>query len=355
MKPKRKIISLTLLLLTALLYIVSLLSSFSGYFSPAQGAAWMLLGLATPAVLALDAVVLAAWLAARRWLAALLPLAALIANAGYIRAMVRLPRSSPLVVQPELRVATLNCYGFNLRGDVAATARDVARIAERERVDILCLQEFGESPDFPADSTAALLARSGLAYWVREGESAVASRYPIAERQHFLFPGSENGGLRADIRIGQHTLRIYSVHLQTSGLHRLRREHLAAHGGRPPLSEAVGVLTRNGALRAGQADWLRAQIDRSPYPVVVAGDFNETPASYVYRQLQQGLVDGFREAGSGYAGTFEQLGVSLRIDFILYDRAMEATSYRTLRDRVSDHRMVVTALRRHPARGQDTR
>ena len=49
------------------------------------------------------------------------------------------------------------------------------------------------------------------------------------------------------------------------------------------------------------------------------------------------------------------LGVSLRIDFILYDRAMEATSYRTLRDRVSDHRMVVTALRRHPARGQDAR
>lgn len=47
--------------------------------------------------------------------------------------------------------------------------------------------------------------------------------------------------------------------------------------------------------------------------------------------------------------------MSLRIDFILYDRAMEATSYRTLRDRVSDHRMVVTALRRHPARGQDAR
>ena len=60
MKPKRKIISLTLLLLTALLYIVSLLCSFSGYFSPEQGAAWMLLGLATPAVLALDAAVLAA-------------------------------------------------------------------------------------------------------------------------------------------------------------------------------------------------------------------------------------------------------------------------------------------------------
>lgn len=351
MKPKRKIISLTLLLLTALLYIVSLLCRFSAFFSPEQGAAWMLLGLATPAVLALDAAALAAWLVARRWLAALLPLAALIANAGYIRAMVRIPRPAAVAAAPELRIATLNCYTFNLRGDVAATAHDVARIVERERIDLLCLQEFGETAAFPADSTAALLARCGLAHWRRAGESALASRYPLEACRHFLFPDSENGGLHADLRINGRTLRIFSVHLQTTGLNQLQLDH----GGRPPLGKAVGALARNGAQRARQVDWLCAQIDASPHPVVVAGDFNETPASYLYRQLHERLTDGFREAGSGCGATFRYLGMPLRIDFILYDRTLEATSYRTLRDRVSDHRMVVAGIRQRPAREQHAR
>ena len=299
MKPKRKFIPLVLLLLTALLYILALLCRFSVYVSPEQGAAWTLLGLATPVVLAANLAALALWLAARRWLTALLPLAALVTHTGYIASMVRLPHAPAAPHAGDIRIATLNCCGLKYRDEVATTARRVAEIVRDERIDILCLQEFGTSPAFPADSIAKLLARSGLRYMVHRDEGAVASRYPILGHRYDRFPDSDNDCLQADIRVGDDTLRLFSIHLQTSGLHQLQAACHDVSDRTPPLREAIDRLAQNGAIRAGQARTLRDRIEASPYPVVLAGDFNETPASYVYRLLRQGLVDGFRQAGRG--------------------------------------------------------
>lgn len=345
MKQKRKAIPLILLLLTALLYILSLWCRFSVLFPPEPGATWMLFGLATPYVVAANLAALLGWLAARRWLAALLPLAAIVTHAGYVASMVRPPHAPAALCENDLRIASLNCYGFGYRNEVAATARNVAAIVRRERIDILCLQEFGSSPAFPADSIAAALARSGLRYMVHRDEGAVASRYPILAHRYAHFPDSGNDWLRADILIGGDTLRLFSVHLQTTGLHQLQTAYRRAHDRRLPVREAIDVMTHNGAIRAEQARTVRAEIDASPYPVVLAGDFNETPSSYVYRLLRQGLVDGFRQAGSGYGGTFRYLGGSVRIDFILHDPRLRSVDYRTLPDPVSDHLTVVSTLR----------
>lgn len=345
MKPKRKAISLLLLLLTALLYLLALLCRFSVLLPPEPETAWMLFGPATPAVLAANLAALLGWLAARRWLAALIPLAAIAAHAGYVASTVRLPHAPAAPHEEEIRIATLNCYGFRYRDEVEITVRNVAETILEERIDILCMQEFGASAACPADSIASRLARSGLRYMVRKNEAAVASRYPILSHRYTRFPESGNDCLQADIAAGDDTLRLFSVHLQTTGLHQLRPADGATDDRSLPVREAIDALTHNGAIRVEQARTVRDAIDASPYPVILAGDFNETPSSYIYRLLRQGLVDGFREAGSGYGGTFRFLGVPLRIDFIFHDPRLRSVDYRTLPYPLSDHRAVVSTLR----------
>lgn len=66
----------------------------------------------------------------------------------------------------------------------------------------------------------------------------------------------------------------------------------------------IGELERNSRIRAQQVREIRAVIDSTHYPVIVAGDFNDTPSSYTYRRLKGDMTDGFWAVGNGFGGTF---------------------------------------------------
>jgi endonuclease/exonuclease/phosphatase family metal-dependent hydrolase len=52
--------------------------------------------------------------------------------------------------------------------------------------------------------------------------------------------------------------------------------------------------------RSRQVEIIVGHIRESPYPVIVTGDFNDTPVSYTYRSLRrQNLDDAFVRSGSG--------------------------------------------------------
>jgi endonuclease/exonuclease/phosphatase family metal-dependent hydrolase len=91
------------------------------------------------------------------------------------------------------------------------------------------------------------------------------------------------------------------------------------------------------AKRAEQVDSLKAYLAKSPYPVILCGDFNDTPNSYAYQQLTDKLTDSFLESGQGFGNTYSGKLPSYRIDYILYSNYF--TSWGCRRDRVnySDH------------------
>jgi endonuclease/exonuclease/phosphatase family metal-dependent hydrolase len=105
--------------------------------------------------------------------------------------------------------------------------------------------------------------------------------------------------------------------------------------------EAVKNLSlslRQGFVRrAHQAEVLRVQIDKSPYPVIVAGDFNDTPVSYSYRKIRKGLKDSFVNSGYGAGFTYKGNYPANRIDYILYDNKLESRYFEIMKVRYSDH------------------
>lgn len=162
-----------------------------------------------------------------------------------------------------------------------------------EQVDVLCLQEFLDDGEFPADSIGALFSRR-MPYFVSEGNGAVVSRYPILDCKYVRFPDTSNDYLRADLLVEGDTLRIFSVHLQTSGIAQLRRRFQKDYNREAPVDSMLGAVDRNSRIRAAQVREIRAETDASPYPVILAGDFNDTPSSYTYREMKGALTDGFR-------------------------------------------------------------
>src|SRR5690606_3320508 len=102
-------------------------------------------------------------------------------------------------------------------------------------------------------------------------------------------------------------------------------------------------------MRASQVKILSEHIQNSPYPVILAGDFNDVPYSYTYFTLRSILRNAFEEAGRGFGFTYNQVLFFLRIDNIFFGEGLEAKVFKTHREvDYSDHYPISAVLKRVP-------
>ena len=225
------------------------------------------------------------------------------------------------------------------------TAGQYARFwQENGRPDILCVQEIGSK------FYHLLAQKMGYEYTfnLKKG-TVIFSRYAIEAGGEVPFPKTSNSSLWADIRIGKKLVRIYNVHLQSNKVSGTTEKVIED----PDLNDGDtwrqigGVLNRVGgatSIRAEQAQRVRQHLAASPNPVVVCGDFNDTPNSYVYAHISEGLADSFRAKGLGLGTTFAGALPLLRIDYILTEKSFTTYSCRTIRSGGSDHYPVAVAI-----------
>ena len=145
--------------------------------------------------------------------------------------------------------------------------------------------------------------------------------------------------------MGDDTVRVFSVHLQTSGISSLRHRFRKDYNSTAPVERVIGELERNSRIRAQQVREIRAVIDSTHYPAILAGDFNDTPSSYTYRRLRGDMSDNNRAVGNGFGGTFRYLGGVLRIDYVFYDDNFTGVGYYMPDDDLSDHKAVIAELK----------
>jgi endonuclease/exonuclease/phosphatase family metal-dependent hydrolase len=156
----------------------------------------------------------------------------------------------------------------------------------------------------------------------------------------------------SDIVIEKDTFRIFNNHLQSFRLRRMERsliEEIASPEDIQTMDEikSLSVSLKQGFVRrAQQAQVVKNYIDKSPYPVIVAGDFNDTPVSYSYRKIRKGLNDSFVKSGYGAGFTYRGNYPPNRIDYILYDKSLINSYFEIVRIKYSDHYPIFAYFRR---------
>jgi len=96
--------------------------------------------------------------------------------------------------------------------------------------------------------------------------------------------------------------------------------------------------------RAEQVDSISAHINNCPHPVIVCGDFNDTPVSYAYRKLTRGLKDAFITTGKGLGNTYLGIFPSFRIDYILHSLDFVPLIFEKVNVELSDHYPIICIL-----------
>ena len=159
-------------------------------------------------------------------------------------------------------------------------------------------------------------------------------------------------GIWADLKIGDDTLRVINVHLQSTSISTedtqfiQHHEYIYDNERNNKFRNIISKLADNNCKRAVQSRHIRSFIEASPYRVLVCGDFNDVPMSYTYRCMSDGLTDAFCDAGRGYSYTFDGYFKLLRIDYMLVDPDVEVISYEVDNGaEYSDHYPVMTRLK----------
>ena len=334
----------------ALLIVGEVAARVSPAWVPWLAPAGYVYGLAYP-LLAVGAV----WrLTSFRWLKSLAPLTVLLLTWPSFSHVfsVGLSKSEVTVSDERFEVTTFNVRRldeFNwLDGD--QTREDLATWLAEQPDGIWCFQEFPKRGKATLRSAGFswLKPRRRLFTWPREAGPALASSYPVKDWTTYMFEDADAGKgrvLQADVETPAGLVRVFNVHLQS--LHFDHADYDAVEEG-PSREEGArlwGLITDASKARALQAQELVRRMEESPYPVIVAGDFNDTPMSYAMHALRGSRAeDTFAAASWGPGGTHLGAIPGLRIDGILADTTLQCVSHKTCRVVLSDHRPVTAVL-----------
>lgn len=161
---------------------------------------------------------------------------------------------------------------------------------------------------------------------------AIFSKYPLINKGAFDFKKTYNNTLYADVVKGGDTVRIYNLHLKSLGI---KPSVTSLQEG-----DTEKLMKRISNAFVAQEEQVKAIIDHkklSPYPVLLCGDFNNTPFSFVYRKLNNNMKDAFLERGNGLGTTYLFDSYPMRIDYILTSESFDIIKFETINESFSDH------------------
>ena len=172
----------------------------------------------------------------------------------------------------------------------------------------------------------------------------IFSRLPFINKQTITFgPPDYNSTFQyVDLLKGIDTIRIFNIHLQSlkftrGNLQYIDDPNLRGDSTFAESKNIVGKLKRGFLKRGIQAEKIKEEINKSPYPAVVCGDFNDVPNSYAYAVIGMNMQNAFVKKGSGIGRTFTGISPTLRIDNIFADKSFAITQFTRINKKLSDH------------------
>jgi endonuclease/exonuclease/phosphatase family metal-dependent hydrolase len=348
--------SMMFLVITVVVMLFTFGGLFGGRVDPVGNTAMAMLVYILPVLIFMNVLLLIYWLVRRRWKWIALPIIPIICCIPYMGTLLQLrPPTSDVEDYKGLMVATYNVQVFG-HETTGFKAEDILAEMKRQKVQVLCLQEYAE---MSGDKKNSENYKTYFPYMAMgKNDMVIFSRYPIKESSNIAFSDPDDdaawetnqSAMWATIEIEGKLIRVFNVHLETTGfsrtMHHAKKILSAGHHVEDNrLIRAIyGNYTLGMIVRSGQARIVANEIAQSKEPCIVCGDFNDVPYSYTYHTMLGNLVDGFKECGSGFMYTFREPKKPVRIDYIFHDESMEGITYYTKDISYSDHLPVFMKL-----------
>jgi len=321
------------------------IASLSVFLSPEKIWYAALFGMAFPYLLVLNLIFVILWIFIKPWFM-LISLAIILV--GYSHIGNYLQFSGKKTTEKGIHITSYNVRYFMGATDFPSkeNADHILNFLRQNASDIICLQEvrLNKRQIFDINNTRiADINHMQLAHSSNAGGQLTMTRFPILNMGEIRFKNSGNMIIFTDILIETDTVRVYNCHLQSYRLQKAEINSIDSMDfenqskAKEKLKDLSFKFKAALIKRAEQAATLRDHIVQCPYPVIVCGDFNDTPVSFTYRTVRGNLKDSFIESGKGTANTYNGKLPSFRIDYILYSPKFTSYNFEVSTLNHSDH------------------
>ncbi|WP_316739778.1 endonuclease/exonuclease/phosphatase family protein [Pedobacter aquatilis] len=253
-----------------------------------------------------------------------------------------------------VRVMTYNVHSFKLYGeDNTIPAKEkMLQVVKDQNPDVVCFQEFYSRRTGKFNTIDSLKQMLNTKYYYFQPASendyeafglAIFSKYPIKHKDSIRFQGfGDNMSIYTDLDVNGRTIRIYNVHFQSISFQPQDYQFLddltkKTRGKLFASKRILRMLKRAFIKRSEQVDIMKAEMAKCETPYLIAGDFNDTPASYAVKKITNGLKNSFEEKGSGFGKTYNGKFPNFQIDYIATTKDLDILNYKIEKAKLSDH------------------
>ncbi len=351
------------------LIVALVLGSLAGYIDPRKSKYIPFFGLAYPYVLLLNIFMVCWWVIRMRWVMVFVTV--LIIGIGW-NALTSTFRFSgeegqgPKTDTSLVRMMTYNVHGFRPyeAGNDDSVKSQILNVIKAENPDVIALQEYytRRKGRFDMTDSLKLILKTPYFYFYPSSENdyeatglAIFSKYPIKDKGIITFESAHNGNasIYVDVQVNESLLRVYNVHLQSIAFGPEDYKYLSKVKKQmdPEIRSSKRILYMLGMAfkkRSKQVDIMKAHMNTCKTPFLIAGDFNDTPASYAVTQLTNNLNKSFDEQGKGLGRTYNGRFPNFQIDYIAATENIKIINHLVKNARLSDHFPVRADLKINP-------
>lgn len=342
--------------------VLMVLVGFSDRVNPTEHPLLSTFGMAFPVLLLLNMLFLFFWLLFS-WRKAWIPIAGFLF--AYVPITIYLPLNlSESVPDGAIKLLSYNVcsYGGNFKYENGF--KTVCDYIASEAPDIVCVQE---DVDTWRHYTFREYEKIGLTYNdtveivnTRKSQNSIGihTRFPIVRRDRIAYTSEVNGSAAWWLKVGDDTLIVVNNHFESCHLNPRDRQQYrqiirGELSGDSARAESKLLLVKLAEANAKRAPQIRAVLDyvqaHKGYPVLVCGDFNDSPISYSRHVMAQQLTDCYVATGRGVGLSYNQKAFSLRIDHLFCSQDVQPYNCKINGEMdASDHNPLVCWLKIRP-------
>ncbi|MFQ3575635.1 MAG: endonuclease/exonuclease/phosphatase family protein [Cytophagales bacterium] len=242
-----------------------------------------------------------------------------------------------------LNIISFNCSAFNkFKNDTLSNQLDKKFLnhIKSQDIDFMFLQEFHHDDMAQFRVLDSIVNKTTLDYYFISPNKInnqsgffgmiIFSKYPIVNRSTFTFDSLNffNKFMYVDVKLNNDTVRLLNLHFQSLN-YRWNKKLTFKN------NLLVGIRKMKSGIDANriQSKKVLDFIDQSPYPIIVAGDFNSFPYGRTYQQFKKtSLENSFEKAGNGFGYSLNIFPYWVRLDHVFFDKNhFNAQTHKVLR------------------------
>ncbi|MFN8282501.1 MAG: endonuclease/exonuclease/phosphatase family protein [Chitinophagales bacterium] len=338
-----------------------LISLSASYVHPTKFFLLPFLGMCLPALLLVNLFFVISWVLRKRYFA-LVSVFAMALCLPQIFRLFTIRFSSDEVAKDAttIKVLSYNVRDFDLYNwsENKNSKEKIFQTIKEKNADVISFQEFYNDTS-KSFNTIKQLQNIGYKYYyftrelvlrnTDEWGIALFSKKPILDSGTIMKQTFTTGygkkpfkGIYCDIKFDDTVIRFVNVHLQSIYFGTEDYETIEQFKETQDLDERgaknIFVKLRKAfERRARQAVELKAFLNKQTKPIILCGDFNDLPNSYVANHISKNMKDAFLEAGFGIGHTYNGKIPCLRIDYILTTPLFNIQKFEVVDNTISDH------------------